>query len=249
MLLVFQGFRSAVGRKSIGTFFRVINSPDYIDEIRIYALLSGLKDIDCEQVVEYLIRCLSTDLWVIRAQASETLISLRSKATVALINCLKSRDTDLRFWALKTLSDVVVEEDISKIEGFIKDDDQELRFYTISALSSIASARSIQIITTCFCDDAWLLRRHAADSLIQIGEPCIQILLKILRDEQDNSEKVFWTLKVLSALKFQAVLPALAQLLQSDNKDYRLYAVKCISQIPSQKSMQILVRLLLMMSG
>ena len=77
--------------------------------------------------------------------------------------------------------------------------------------------------------------------LIQIGEPCIQPLLKILRDEQDNSEKVFWTLKVLSALKFQAVLPALAQLLLSDNKDYRLYAVKCISQIPSQKSMQILV--------
>ena len=66
---------------------------------------------------------------------------------------------------MKTLSDVVVEEDISKIEGFIKDKDQELRFYTISALSSIASARSIKIITECFCDDAWLLRRHAADSL------------------------------------------------------------------------------------
>ena len=236
----FKALGQLLGERALEPFFRVISSPDYEDEIRIYAL-SGLKDIDCPEVVEYLIRCLSTDLWVIRAQASETLISLRSRATDSLIKCLKSRDTDLRFWALKTLSDVVVEEDISKIEGFIKNKDQELRFYTISALSSIASARSIKIITECFCDDAWLLRRHAADSLIQIGEPCIQPLLKILRDEQDNSEKVFWTLKVLSALKFQAVLPALAQLLLSDNKDYRLYAVKCISQIPSQKSMQILV--------
>ena len=126
----FKALGQLLGEKALEPFFGYY-SPDYVDEIRIYAL-SGLKDIDCEQVVEYLIRCLSTDLWVIRAQASETLISLRSKATDALINCLKSRDTDLRFWALKTLSDVVVEEDISKIEGFITDADQELRFYTIS---------------------------------------------------------------------------------------------------------------------
>ena len=84
--------------------------------------------------------------------------------------------------------------------------------------------------------------------MIQIESPVFKHY-EDFEDEQDDSEKVFWTLRVLSALKFQAVLPALAQLLQSDNKDYRLYAVKCISQIQVRKVCRFWLKLLLMMSG
>lgn len=229
-----------LGDKALEPFFRVINSPDYADEIRIYAL-SGLKQIQKSEVVEYLVRCLSNDLWVVRAQASESLIALKSRATDALIGCLSSRDSNLRFWALRTLSEVVVESDIGKIEHFIHESDQELRFYTISALAKICTHRSIEIITQCFSDEAWLIRRHAADSLIKIGEPVIQPLLSILNEDHQNQEKVFWMLQVLATLRVPAVIPVLNQLMINEIKDYRIYAARCLAQIPGQESVQVLV--------
>jgi len=236
----FRVLGQLLGEKALEPFFRVVNSPDYADEIRIYAL-SGMKQIETTGIIPYLMRCLSSDLWVLRAQASETLINMKGEVVNALIECLNSREHNLRFWALKTLAEVVHEEDLPQIEGFIREKDQELRFYTITALSRIASPRAIRLITDCFNDEAWLIRKHAADSLVMIGEKVIQPLVTILKEYSDDEEKIFWTLQVFSTLRVKSVLPALSQFLRSENRDYRLYAVRAIAQIQGEEAVRSLI--------
>lgn len=229
-----------LGAKAIEPFYKIVASADYSEEVRIYAL-AGLKQVECEEVIPYLIACLSSDLWILRAQASETLIQYREKVTDSLLECLNSKDQNVRFWALKTLAEVVREEDIDKIEGYLHMPDQELRFYTISALQRIGSERAIRCISHCFTDEAWMIRKHAADCLISMGESVIQTLVSILRQEDDSEEKVFWILQIFSALKVRTVLPALRQLLSSSMRDFRLYAARALSQIPCEESVEIMI--------
>jgi twitching motility protein PilT len=158
-----------------------------------------------------------------------------------LLICFDSQDQNLRFWALKTLAEVVSKNDIEKIENLIKSPDQELRFYTITALTRIASQRAIQLVARCFDDEAWLIRKHAADSLLALGDKVIQPLASLLKEQADNEEIVFWVLQVFSGLKIKTVLPALSSLLQSERKDYRLYAVRAIAQIPGEESLRTLI--------
>lgn len=229
-----------LAEKAIDPFYRVISSKEYSEEVRIYAL-AGLKQIQSASIIPYLIKCLSSDLWILRAQASETLILYKEEVTDSLLECLSSKDQNVRFWALKTLAEVVTERDIDKIEDYLKMPDQELRFYTISALAKIGSERSIRCISTCFSDEAWMIRKHAADSLVALGEVVIQPLVSILRENQDLDEKIFWILQIFSALKVRTVLPALRQLLMSGTRDYRLYATRAIAQIPGEESVELLI--------
>ncbi|PCJ18729.1 MAG: hypothetical protein COB02_09845 [Candidatus Cloacimonadota bacterium] len=237
----FRVLGTLLGEKSLDPFYRVIQSSDYSDEVRVYAL-AGVKQIGGEGIIPYLIRCLSSDLWVIRAQASETLIGFQGSVTDNLLLCLSSKDQNVRYWALKTLSEVVSEEDISKIEPFVSQKDQELRFYTITALKKIASHRAVEVIASCFNDDAWLIRKHAADCLTEIGEASVRPLMNLLKQSQDNDETIFWTIQVLSSLKTETVIPALVQFLSSENKNFRLYAVRGIGQIPTESAMHQMMK-------
>ncbi|MCO4781189.1 MAG: PilT/PilU family type 4a pilus ATPase [Candidatus Cloacimonetes bacterium] len=237
----FRVLGTLLGEKSLDPFYRVIQSTDYADEVRVYAL-AGIKQIGGEAIIPYLIRCLSSDLWVIRAQASETLIGFQGSVTDNLLQCLAAKDQNVRYWALKTLSEVVSEEDISKIEPFVSQKDQELRFYTITALKKIGSHRAVEVIASCFNDDAWLIRKHAADCLIEIGEASVRPLMNLLKLSQDNDETIFWAVQVLSSLKIETVIPALVQFLSSDNKNFRLYAVRGIGQIPTESALHQMMK-------
>ncbi|MCJ8347755.1 PilT/PilU family type 4a pilus ATPase [bacterium] len=237
----FRVLGTLLGEKSLDPFYRVIQSTDYADEVRVYAL-AGIKQIGGEAIIPYLIRCLSSDLWVIRAQASETLIGFRGSVTDNLLLCLGAKDQNVRYWALKTLSEVVSEEDISKIEPFVSQKDQELRFYTITALKKIASHRAVEVIASCFNDDAWLIRKHAADCLIEIGEASVRPLMNLLKESQEDDEIIFWAVQVLSSLKIETVIPALVQFLSSENKNFRLYAVRGIGQIPTESALHQMMK-------
>ena len=229
-----------LGVKAIDPFYKIIASKSHSEEVRIYAL-AGLKQIQREEVIPYLIRCLSSDLWILRAQASETLVQYESKSTTHLLECISSKDQNLKFWALKTLSEVVTEKDLSKIEGYLDTPDQELRFYIITALHKIGGERAIRCISRCFSDDAWMIRKHASDCLIAMGESVIKTLISILRENSECEEKVFWILQVFSALKVRTVLPALRQILLESLRDLRLYAARAIAQISCEESVETLL--------
>ena len=229
-----------LGVKAIEPFYKIVASKDQSEEVRTYAL-AGLKQIQSEEIIPYLIRCLSSDLWILRAQASETLVRYQNKTTAPLLECISSKDQNLKFWALKTLSEVVSEKDLAQIELYLETPDQELRFYIITALQKIGGDRAIRCISRCFSDEAWMIRKHASDSLIIMGEPVIKTLISVLRENSECEEKVFWILQVFSALRACTVLPALRQLLLESLRDIRLYAARAIAQIASEESVAILI--------
>lgn len=236
----FKALGQILKEKSLEPFFKVVSSEENSEENRLYAL-SGIKQVGTKQAIPYLIKCLSLNMWSLRAQASHALSEFKEEVIEELFSGLESKDPTTRYWSLKTLSDVVTEKNLDQLRGFLKTGDQELRFHTINALAKIASYKSIELLCACFNDDAWLLRKHAADSMIPLGELVIKPLMERLNKNKEDEDTIFWSLQVLSSLKMEAVLPALYQFLESDLKDYRLFAVRAIGQIQCENAVHLLI--------
>jgi len=236
----FKALGQILQEKALDPFFKVASSADNSEEIRLYAL-SGIKQVGTRKAIPFLIKCLSMELWSLRAQASHALSELKEEVIDDLFKCLSSKDPTTRYWSLKTLSEVVTEKNLEQLSAFLKEGDQELRFHSINALAKIGTYKAIELLCECFTDEAWLLRKHASDSLVPLGEAVIKPLMERLNSHGEDEDTVFWSLQVLSSIKNTAVLPALYQFLDSDLKDYRLFAVRAIGQIQAEDSVHLLI--------
>jgi twitching motility protein PilT len=236
----FSALGQILGDKALEAFIKVANSPETPEEIRIHAL-SGIKKVGSDKAIPYLIRSLSSELWALRAQAASALVDFGDQVVDHLFECLDSKDQNRRYWALQALEKVVTSKDLRRLEDCLGSRDKELRFYAIQALSKIASSEAITMISQCFCDQSWLIQKHACERLIEIGEASIKPIVQLLEEHGTDEDIVFWSLKVLSGIKVKAVLPALFQFLQSETRDFRIYAARAIAQVPGEDAIHLLI--------
>ncbi len=236
----FSALGQILGDKALEAFIKVANSPETPEEIRIHAL-SGIKKVGSEKAIPYLIRSLSSELWALRAQAARALVDFGDQVVDHLFECLDSKDQNRRYWALQALEKVVTSKDLRRLEDCLGSRDKELRFYAIQALSKIASSEAITMIAGCFCDQSWLIQKHACERLIEIGEASIKPIVQLLEEHGTDEDIVFWSLKVLSGVKVKAVLPALFQFLQSETRDFRIYAARAIAKVPGEDAIHLLI--------
>jgi twitching motility protein PilT len=226
-----------VREKAIPTFRNIIQSSDYSDDIRSYAL-NGIKEIDSSATIPLLIETLDSEIWSLRAQASKILIQHNHEPHKELAKAGIKGNKTVRYWITQILQQILHEKHLFLFEDWYKSSDEELRFMAISIMSKVLCKASVLGILNGLSDPVWYIRKHAADCLSSMGRFVVRPVTKHMEDA--GEEELFWICRTLGHIKDQSSLHGLKKLLNHQKKDVRLHALQAIHKIGGEQAYQLL---------
>ncbi|MCO4782489.1 MAG: Flp pilus assembly complex ATPase component TadA [Candidatus Cloacimonetes bacterium] len=235
----FKVLGKVLQEKALSTFSNIIFSKEYDEKTRAYAL-GGVKEIQSEEITPLLIKCLDSDLWPLRAQASKILIESNSEPQLPLISVLRDGTRAQKYWAGQILKEIIEEKHLSLVEEYLLKASPELKYHAITLFSKVNCDTSINSLINELSSPIWYNQKYSCDALISMGRSTIPFLIKRLSHAQEE-EEIFWITKILKKLSHPSSLNALEKLLDHRSKDVRLWALEAISIIDHMSSIQILV--------
>ncbi|PCJ19163.1 MAG: hypothetical protein COB02_08940 [Candidatus Cloacimonadota bacterium] len=234
----FKALGKVLQEKALTTFSNIIFSKDYDEKIRAYAL-SGVKEIKSTEITPLLIKCLDSDLWPLRAQASKILIESDSEPQLILISTLREGTRAQKYWSGQILEEIIQEKHLSLVEEYLLKASPELKYHAITLLSKVNCETSIKSLINELSSPIWYNQKYSCDALISMGNSTIKYLIQRVTEAQE--EEIFWITKILKKLTHPTSLSALEKLLIHESKDVRLWALESISKIDHNSSIQILI--------
>lgn len=235
----FKVLGKVLQEKALNTFSNIIFSKDYDEKTRAYAL-GGVKEIQSTEITTLLIKCLDSDLWPLRAQASKILIESNSEPQLALISVLRDGTRAQKYWAGQILREIIEEKHLSLVEEYLLKASPELKYHAITLFSKVNCDTSINSLINELSSPVWYNQKYSSDALISMGRSTIPFLIKRISLAQEE-EEIFWITKILKKLSHPSSLNALEKLLDHRSKDVRLWALEAISIIDHMSSIQILI--------
>ncbi|MCJ8347241.1 Flp pilus assembly complex ATPase component TadA [bacterium] len=235
----FKVLGKVLQEKALGTFSNIIFSKDYDEKVRAYAL-GGVKEIQSTEITPLLIKCLDSDLWPLRAQASKILIESDREPQLALISILREGTRAQKYWAGQILKEIIQEKHLSLVEEYLLKASPELKYHAITLLSKVNCSTSISSLINELSSPIWYNQKYSCDALISMGNSTIPQLIQRVSEAKEE-EEIFWITKILKKLAHPSSLNALEKLLTHQSKDIRLWALESISKIDHHSSLQILI--------
>lgn len=184
------------------------------------------------RVTETLVRMLEDPADGVREAAAEILARARNLAgtVAALVACLSGENWILRSSAAQILGRIG-KPAIPALYEVLSGGDDDARFWAIRSLGSIGPT-AIDPLVGYLGDKSWIIRKNAAEALIEIGDEAARPLLRKLESVEEGSEHyIYWAEYVLSALSGEIRRHLLAAL----NKPgvlVRAVAVRSLARMP-----------------
>ena len=157
------------------------------------AVIDALGDIPKTRVAENLVPFLGDRDSYIRKNAAESLKKIGEVAVVPLINALYNDDIQIRINSAMILGDI---KDSLSVEPLINTltykpmsssiEPATLRLEAARALGKVRDARAVGPLVAALRDKNFHVREKAAEALAVIGEKSVELLIKILRDENGS---------------------------------------------------------------
>jgi len=225
-----------LGPKGLAVLQKFLKAKD--ETIRFYAV-NAIGEVKNKDAVPFLIAMFADPSWVIRKQASDILVSFGEIAVEHLKRSVMSKNVNIQYWSLRALAMILKDEAIESLAKVLKSNKKELKFFAIEALGKIRTEKSAELLIQMFKDKSWLIRKQAADSLVNIGNIAIEKLKEHAYQKEEDIK--YWSIICLGRISGNA-LDVIFELLQSDDTDTRKFAIKALRDV---KELRIIPHLIL----
>lgn len=169
----------------------------------------------------------------VEAPADEIEAPDNSVAINALVRLTRDQEATVRMTAFSAISRIGEEtpEVIAAVQAGLKDDEDSVRIEAFYALTSAINDGKVKVdgLLTLIKDDNEEIAVHAAEQLGRLGKPAIPHLVEALKDE----ELRVLVVRTLGSIGTDArdAIPALTELLKSDDTELRTLVASCLGQI------------------
>lgn len=224
---------SQFGDRAVNTLQEILNGDDMPRKL---CALSALGRTGSKKAVKPLIHCLSDQEWTIRKAAASALIQLGQLGYPELVKLLNSGQTDLEFWAIQVLSEIGGEKPrkalIQKVlsDGIPLDQKQSI----VTVLKEFEAPDVAAALVQLLGDDDWIIRKHAAESLWDLGDMAEEHLGQALSSR--NHHIRYWSSKILGDLQAQQFSPHLLKMMKDDQTwSVRASAAQALGELGDEK--------------
>ncbi len=171
------------------------------------SIIQGMRSMDTPEIIDPLIQMLGDANWFVRKQAAETLWELGDSCIEKLSRALKSKNTDIRYWAVKVLGDLQAKEMLDQITHILKHDSfWSVRASAAQALGEIGVEDSTLDLVDALRDSSEYVKKNAMVALSRIGE------IKQQKEQISEEWVQDFTRKVFTDLQSKRVRTALGRL-------------------------------------
>ncbi len=167
------------------------------ENIRYYGVIA-FGETGSPEAIPYLIKMLADSSWMVRNQAAELLVSYGNLVVPQLKKALNSKNRDIRSMSLKIIAQILKHESVSILEKVCESGNKEMKYFAISALGEIQSKNSVKLLVKFFSDGTYMLRQHAANTLIRVGNFATSHLIDFLDSKDDDV--FYWVTYVISKI-------------------------------------------------
>jgi len=222
---------------------QALESPD--SDTRMYAIMALSKHPSLESV-KALINRFGDSQWSIRKQAADVVANIGEEAVPflkeAFINNLTGGDENICYWAIKTLVRILKEDALPPLVKALKSSNKNMKYYAVVAMSELKSELVINPLVEALKDESWIVRKQAADSLINIGKSVIPYLTKNFA--RGTADQKFWSIQILAKIMGASAVPLFVKLLKSADEDMRYYTITALGEIDDKNTIFPLIEAL-----
>jgi HEAT repeat protein len=181
----------------------------------------------------------------LRANAGSALEGFKlARWEAALIELSKEDGAGIRIVALARLAEISSETANEAIVTATRDEDSWVRVNALTLLENIESDRTLRIFIDALKDDAWSVRRRASHTLVKKGEPCVEPLMRVLKDDAWPATGRWNACWILGRIESQKALGALTDALRDESWLIRNEAAVSLARIKHEMSIEPLIRML-----
>ncbi|MGM0598813.1 MAG: HEAT repeat domain-containing protein [Candidatus Rifleibacteriota bacterium] len=171
------------GAKGIPAILRAMKSSN--EEMRFFAC-TALGKTPVAQGVTALLRALGDEKWRVRKSASDALVKYGEAIIAPLQQILsRTRDEDIRFWAIKTLGRLGPNAQKFLLEA-LRDGDKKTRYVIAAALGESGDRRVVKVLIESLADPDWTIRKSATMALAEIGDNAVDMMLQCVRGPNED---------------------------------------------------------------
>lgn len=124
-------------------------------------------------------------------------------------------DADIRWWALRALSEIPSESSKATLIAATRDEDRSVRYCATLGLRQQPTAQAISCLIEELDSPDKLLSRLASDALIHIGEEAVPMLLAVM--ENGNQQVRLEAVRALAHIGDKRSIPQLFRALEEDS--------------------------------
>lgn len=151
----------------------------------------------------------------LRAEAAVSgIVAWGGDAIPALLDLARSKESDHRWWAVRTLaqSPHARTEDLIP---FLNDSAPDVRAAAALALYSHPDEAAIPALVDLLSDEDSLAAQLAGNALIAIGRPSVPSLLEVLKDAKQSARIL--SMRALAEIRDHRAIPAMMRAMQEDS--------------------------------
>ncbi len=156
------------------------------------------------------------------------LVALGKEAIPALLQLSKSPDADLRWWAVRTLSQSP-HVSTGQLTPFLDDPTPEVRQCAALGLAEKPEESAIQPLVRALTDGDALVNSLAANALIQIGKSAVPALIEVM-DGNIQSARIH-ALRALAEIRDHRAIPAMMKVMDEDSALLQHWAKEGLEQL------------------
>ena len=192
--------------------------------------------------VEPIVDDLNASSATVRTRAAVRLGELGDRRAVpALLASLRDSDENVRREAAKALGAIKDPKAVAVLIEAIQDKEPGVRAYAAYALGEIKDTKAVDALFDALRDPAWSVREQAAWALREMGDSrTAERVVRMLADENSDTQQVFWLLEHIEA----DATPALLTLLKHSKSVVRRRAVRAIVCLGGSQAFEPLLAML-----
>lgn len=195
---------------------------------------------DVAQALEVLGEALGCSSWHVRRLAASILVETGAIVIPMLGRLVATGNLDQVYWACYVLArlDGRAGPLLAKV---VKSPNRDHRLYAIHALARRKEPDAVASLILALDDQVWSTRRKAADALSSRSDR--EKVVELLREEvtRGNRNRIYWGIKVLSAVLGERALPILKSLISWKDDDLRYLGIVALGKLKTPEVAQLLI--------
>jgi HEAT repeat protein/tRNA A-37 threonylcarbamoyl transferase component Bud32 len=218
------------GDRDVELICSLLLDPDIAVQNKAVDLLVRMRHPD---TMKYLVAVLKDENENARRSAVEVLNEIADPSTLKyLLAALEDDDWWVRSRASDALAAIGGSKVMDAVLHLIRDESENIRRSAIEILNQTKDERAVKHLIAATRDNDWWVRERAADALGTIGDPEAAPALIAMLDGDPKSVPA--ALRALGTIGNEQVLSRIMPLLNSEQKDIRVEAVKVVAKLADQ---------------
>ncbi len=204
--------------------------------------IQALEKLDTPEILDSLIDSLNDPVWVNRSAAASVLEKKAGSLPVidALQKALVNKKSDnVTFWILRIISRLVGADPNNPVHTFLKHPNVRIKCAALAAMGNMIDEASLPILVAHLDDPSWIVRKAAADALLERGEQAVEVLKKAFKE--GSHEVKYWAIRLMARIGGAERLNTYRSFVQGQIEELKYYGMTALSEIREANAVSVLI--------